>query len=170
MENNVNSVIKISNKIYSENQEIMFELITDLKGILYIIKDDKVFKKMENVIANLNKFINDYKKKVSNKDLKDLSVKKEITKNKELIYENGKYFGEILNGIGEGKGIFNYINDVIYVGEWKKGKKEGKGIYFYKSGDVYEVEQKDDNMEGKGIFYYKNGDIYECNFSNYIRH
>ena len=172
MENSVETVIKIVNKIYSVNQEILFEFITDLKEILCNIKDDKIFKKIENIIANMNKFIKDYKKRINslNNTFKDSIDKKGNLKKQELIYENGKYFGETLNGIEEGRGVFNYKNGDIYDGDWKKGKKEGKGTYIFKSGGVYEGEMKDDNIEGKGIFYYSNGDIYEGNFSDYTRH
>jgi hypothetical protein len=171
MENGVENAINISNKIYSTNKDAILEFIADLKEILCNIKNERTFKKMETVIVNLNKFINDYNKKVNilHNALKELTSKNE-KKKIELLLKNGKYFGETMNRIMEGKGKFFYKNGDTYDGFWKNGVKEGRGIYIYKNGDLYEGDFKNDKFEGKGIIYYNDGDIYDGNFSNGLWH
>ena len=113
----------------------------------------------------------------------ELKFNNNINNNKELIFNDGKYIGQVINDKAEGKGIFyGYNGDryegefrnnkldgkgIIYYadngdrydGEWRNGKFEGKGIYYYaKSGNRYEGEWRNGNKEGKGIYYYANGD------------
>ena len=55
---------------------------------------------------------------------------------------DGKYFGEIENGVPDGQGTFSWSNGDKYVGEWKDGKpwdgpvydKNGKIIFKYVNG------------------------------------
>ena len=166
MINEVEKAINISNKIYSTNKDDILQFIADLKEILCYIKNERTFKKVEKVIVNLNTFINDYHKKVNilQNALQELTNKKVKIKD-ELLIKNGKYIGETVNGIMEGKGKFYYKNGDTYDGFWKNGAKEGKGIYIYKSGDLYEGDFKNDEFEGKGIIYYDDGDIYDGYFS-----
>tara|TARA_B100000315_G_C14247570_1_gene438166 strand:+ start:268 stop:522 length:255 start_codon:yes stop_codon:yes gene_type:complete len=42
---------------------------------------------------------------------------------------DGKYFGEIENGVPDGQGTFSWSNGDKYVGEWKNGKPNGQGTY-----------------------------------------
>ena len=84
----------------------------------------------------------------------------------ELKRDDGKYVGEIVNGLSEGRGICYFINGDRYEGEWKNNKKEGKGIYYFNNGDRYEGEYKNGNKEGKGIYYFNNGNKYEGNYKN----
>ena len=42
---------------------------------------------------------------------------------------NGKYVGEISNGLPNGQGTLTYSNGTKYVGEWMDGKPNGQGIY-----------------------------------------
>ena len=69
-------------------------------------------------------------------------------------YDNGRYEGDILNNLIEGKGIFYYNNGDKYEGDWKNNIREGKGILFYNNGNRYEGEFKNDLREGNGIFYF----------------
>jgi len=86
-----------------------------------------------------------------------------------LIYPNGEiYYGEILNGLKNGKGTEYYKNGKIkYAGDWVNGKFEGYGDYYYEEGEFYKGQWKNNLRHGKGIHYYKNGYIkYNGNFVN----
>ena len=180
MEKDLSSIKSLVKKIYTTNKDTLLDLITDLKEVLGGIKNERTFKKMESVIINMNQFINNYKKKIEIelKALDDLEKKfgSNIAKNKtkkineEIIYDNGKYIGEEVDGKREGKGIYFFNDGDVYDGEWKDGKKEGKGIYYFKDGDVYEGYWKNNNFQGKGIYYHKSGDIYDGEYYNNQRH
>ena len=72
--------------------------------------------------------------------------------NKQEIKRNdGKYVGQVVNGIAEGKGIAYFINGDKYEGEWRNNKKEGKGIYYFKNGDREMGDYLNGNPIGKHI-------------------
>ena len=50
--------------------------------------------------------------------------------NQEIRYKNGRYVGQVVNGLREGKGIMYWNNGDRYEGEFRNGLKEGKGIYY----------------------------------------
>ena len=50
--------------------------------------------------------------------------------NKEIKYYKGRYVGQVVNGLREGKGIFYWNDGDRYEGDWKNGKFEGKGISY----------------------------------------
>ena len=52
----------------------------------------------------------------------------------EIKYNDGKYIGQVVNGIKEGKGIFYWNDGDKYEGEWKNDKQDGKGIYYWNNG------------------------------------
>jgi len=62
--------------------------------------------------------------------------------NQEFQFPDGKYIGQVLNGLAEGKGIWYCTKEPFvgdrYEGDYRNGKKEGKGIYYYNSGSRYE--------------------------------
>jgi hypothetical protein len=97
-------------------------------------------------------------------------------------YRNGKYEGQMKDGIREGYGKMTYTNGDIFEGEWNlyrnKGKmtytngdvyegtllsnkKSGEGKMIYTNGDVYEGEWHMDKKDGEGKMTYKNGQVYE---------
>jgi hypothetical protein len=109
------------------------------------------------------------------------------------IWPQGRYEGELLNGIRHGKGsmewsgrcryegdwkmgqrhgegtLFSLIDrsEVIYRGEWKHNKKDGYGEYFYPSGNCYRGYWKSNQKEGPGQFILLKGkrrEIYEGNW------
>ena len=81
-----------------------------------------------------------------------------INNQQELKFDNGRYVGQVVNGLREGKGIIYFNNGDRYEGDFRNGKSEGKGIYYYNTGDKYEGDFRNDKREGKGIMYYHNGD------------
>ena len=55
-------------------------------------------------------------------------------------YDNGRYTGQIINGLREGKGIMYFNKEPFkgdrYEGDFRNGKMEGKGIYYSNNGNV----------------------------------
>ena len=78
--------------------------------------------------------------------------------NKEIIGNNSRYIGQVVNGKPEGKGIIYYNDGGRYEGDFRNGKQEGKGITYFNNGDRYEGDFRNGNREGNGIYYYNNGD------------
>jgi len=98
--------------------------------------------------------------------------------------KDGKYVGEIENGVPNGQGKSTNPNGRKYEGEWKDGKQNGKGIfttlegetynggwkdgswgygqgtYTFPSGNKYVGSWKDRKMNGQGTFTYSNGSKY----------
>ena len=110
------------------------------------------------IIKNILNQINDNK----NKNLEEFK----INNNQEIIYNDGKYIGNVHNGLREGKGVMYYNNGNRYEGDFKNDNREGKGIYYYHNGDLYEGDFRNDKKEGKGVYYYHNGDLYEGDWRN----
>ena len=101
-------------------------------------------------------------KKIINRKMElhsSIDVKKNygITGKGVQYYKNGFYYGDLNNGIREGKGIYYYKDNSKYEGEWKNDKIEGKGIFTWKNGDKYEGEFKDNKREGEGTYTKKDG-------------
>ena len=188
-------MFNLSNKIYSNNNNLLLENINDLNQLMNYYKNNLSIKILGNIIDKINYIINENKKNLQllRNDISKLSQKIDNLNinniNKQKIKYYGKYIGEVenglpegkgtwygdngnryegywRNGIKEGKGIFYYNNGDRYEGDFRNGEKEGKGIYYYKSGNRYEGDNRNDKKEGKGIFYWNNGDRYEGDYRN----
>ena len=129
----------------SYDQQSIQEVITDLQLLLKKTKDNTMITGLNNAISKLNKLINN-----------DPNIKSE-----EIKYQEGKYIGQVSNGLAEGRGKSIFNNGDIFTGFCKKGKAEGRGIKCWANGDRYEGEYKNDKKDGKGIYFYHNGDRYE---------
>ena len=79
-------------------------------------------------------------------------------------YQEGKYEGQFVNGLKNGKGTYYFDNGDKYVGDFRDGDREGEGIYYYKNGDKYEGHFKKNRKDGKGTYFYANGDKYVGRF------
>ena len=167
------NIFNLNDKIYSNNNNILLEIVNDLQQLLNYSKDNLIIKTLGNVITKMNYIINENKKNVElirndisllynklNKRFDNLQINN-INK-QELKYDDGRYVGHIVNGLAEGKGIWYGNNGDRYEGDWRNGNREGKGIYYYNNepwkGDRYEGDWRNDKKEGKGIYYYHNGD------------
>ena len=168
------NIFKLNDKIYLNNNNILLEIIKDLNDLINSSHENLIIISLKNVVTKINGIINENKKNLElirndilslynqmNKRFDELKINEQ-----ELKYEDGKYIGQINNGLKEGKGIYYFNNGDRYEGEWKKDIKEGKGIYFYKSGNRYEGDYKNNKKEGKGIFYFNKGNRYEGDFKN----
>ena len=78
---------------------------------------------------------------------------------------DGKYDGEIENGLPNGQGTFTFPNSTqIYVGTLKDGLREGKGTYTWSDGGKYEGEYRNNRRNGKGKRTTPDGSIGEGEF------
>ena len=143
---------------------ILIEILKDLNQLINYYKDNFSIKIVGNVINKINCIINENKKNLQtqrndmsslfdklNKSFDKLEINN-INK-QELKCIDGKYIGQVVNGIREGKGTWYGFNGDRYEGEWKNDKKEGCGIFYFLNGDIYKGEWKNGFSEGYGILY-----------------
>ena len=174
------SILYLQSRIYSNNNNLLLEIINDLQKLISQSKDNMVITAIKGIINKMNYIKNENQKnfelirsdiqKLSEKfDKLNLNINNSVNK-KEIKQKNGTYFGQIVDGIAEGKGIWYGTEEPFighrYEGDWKNNKKEGKGIYYYNNGDRYEGNFINDKYDGKGVFYFSNGNRYEGNFKN----
>ncbi len=86
------------------------------------------------------------------------SYSKETTK---IIYNDGIYEGETVDGVPNGFGIYSYSDGSKYEGDWKDGCKHGQGKMLYFNGDIYEGHWKNELRSGHGKIIYCDGEIYD---------
>ena len=174
------NISNLNNKICTNNNNILLEIINDLEQIINYNKDNIFVKRLSDIIIKMNTIVNENKKntelirndisklyKQMNKQFERLNINKiEIKYNEKSKEGRKKYIGEVLNGIPNGKGIMYWNFGERHEGEWKNDKADGKGIRYFPDDDRYEGDFKEGLCEGKGIYYYKNGDREMCDFCN----
>ena len=174
----------MNNKIYSNNNNLLLGIINDLQQIINNINDNLIIKRIGDIINKMNFIINDNKKNTQliinhisslenkmnglNKKFDQLNINNNQLNNQIINYPNGRYVGQIINGLREGKGICYWENEDRYEGDYKNDKREGKGIYYYNSGNRYEGDWRNNKKDGKGIMFYNNGEKEEGNWKNDI--
>jgi len=72
--------------------------------------------------------------------------------------EDGKYEGEVENGLPNGQGTITWSNGEKYVGKYKDGKRNGQGTETFPDGQKYVGSWKD-GIKWNGIEYHKDGEI-----------
>ena len=143
------NIFNLNNKIYSNNNNILLEIVNDLQKLMNNSKDNLIIKTLGNIINKMNYIINENKKNLESirNDINILIHKFDNlninTKNKqELKLHYGRYIGEVVNGLAEGKGTWYGTEGERagnrYEGDFKNNKFEGKGIYYWNNGDIYE--------------------------------
>ena len=169
---------------------MLLGIINELQQIINNSHDNLTIKRISDVIIKMNFIINENRKNMGlimnqftllQNQIQQLSQKidfnsfntntpkysTQITNNinnqQELIAVNGgRYVGQVVNGLPEGKGIRYWNDGDRYEGDFRNGKAEGKGIYYWNrepfKGDRYEGDFRNNQREGKGIHYYHNGD------------
>ena len=167
----------LNNQTYANNNNILLGIINEFQQIINSSREDLTIKRISDIIIKMNFFYNENKKyyeSIMNQfanlenelnQLKQNFKINDINNQKELELKNGRYVGQVVNGLREGKGIYYVYNGDRYEGEWKNDKREGKGIEYFNNGDRYEGDWKDDKKQGKGIYYYLNGDRSMGNYS-----
>ena len=56
-------IFNLNNKIYSNNNNILFAIINDLQQIINYSKDNKIIKRLGDIMIKINNIINEKKKK-----------------------------------------------------------------------------------------------------------
>ena len=128
MEDNI--LFKLKNKICSNNNDILLNVISKLENIINDSKSDVTVQRIKDIIIILNNIIEQNKKNT-----------------KEIIDYIAKLDKNINNNFKEIKNII--INK--FVGQNISKKREGKKIQNFKSGNRYEDDFKNDKRRGKGI-------------------
>jgi hypothetical protein len=75
-----------------------------------------------------------------------------------ITYDNGKYVGDVSNGVPHGWGTYTWVTGEKYVGEFKDAKWHGHGTLTWANGAKYVGEWKDGNS-WKGIRYRADGTV-----------
>ena len=117
-------MFNLNNKIYSNNNNLLLEIINDLNQVINNSKEDLSIKILGNVINKINYIINENKKilQLLRNEISDFNHKidnlniNNINK-QELKFDDGKYIGEVVNGLAEGKGTWYGFNGDRYEGE-----------------------------------------------------
>lgn len=84
--------------------------------------------------------------------------------------ENYIFTGDIVAGIPDGMGTFNYKNGNSYTGSVSYGHPEGQGTYTWANGTWYSGTWTDGKITGYGTMSYEDGTIYEGDFVNAVAH
>jgi len=159
----------LNNQTYSNNNNILLRIINELQQIINSSHENVTIKIISDVIIKMNFIINENKK---NRELimnqftlleNQISLLNQkfdinnINNQQEIKRSIGRYVGQVVNGLPEGKGIDYLFNGDRYEGDFRNGKPEGKGIYYYNEepfkGDRYEGDYRNGKKEGKGVYY-----------------
>ncbi len=84
----------------------------------------------------------------------------------ETWYDEWTYIGEYKDGKQNGQGTFTTHDGRKYEGEWKNGEKYGHGTETFPDGRKYEGEYKDGKQNGQGSYYYPSGEKYAGEWKN----
>lgn len=84
----------------------------------------------------------------------------------QIEFDEGKYDGDIVDGIKHGYGTYTWTDGRKYVGEFKNDKFEGQGRHTWPEGDVYVGEWKDNVRNGQGTQVWPSGDKYVGEWEN----
>ena len=89
----------------------------------------EIEQKIIDIIIKIKKFNNNKIKEQNNKDKIFHGLK--INYIKDIKYIGGKYIGQVVEGLKEGKGTRYFNNGDRYEGDFKNNLIEGKGIYYW---------------------------------------
>ena len=160
------NIFKLNNKYYSYNNNILLNIIDELRQTKKDCKENITIKRLADIITQLNKVMNENRKNTElirndisklynqiNQQYNELK-NNNIFNNQEIKYNNSdriKYIGQILNEVPEGKGIMYWNDGDRYNGDWKNDNKEGKGIYYRYDSNIYKDDFKNAEIEGKEL-------------------
>ena len=171
----------LNNKVYSNNNNLLFGIINDLQQVINNTNDNLIIKRIGDIITKMNFIINENRKNTQlimnqfaslqnqlaqvqnqlaqmNKKFDKLNINN--INNKEIRYNDGtRYVGQVVNGLREGKGILYWNNGDRYEGDWRNDKKEGKGIYYYHNGNREMGDYINDKRTGKQVTLTKTGEV-----------
>ena len=129
----------LNNQTYSNNNNILLGIINELQQIANSSHENLTIKIISDIIIKMNFIINENRKNMRlimnqlnkfEQFSQNLNINN-INNQQELKLENGRYIGQVVNGLREGKGIYYVNNGDRYEGEWKNDKRDGKGIEYF---------------------------------------
>lgn len=83
-----------------------------------------------------------------------------------LVFPSGaRYEGDFVGGLRQGHGAMTYVTGDRYVGNWVDNWPHGKGAITYANGQRYEGDWVRDVKQGKGIYTWPSGQRYEGEFA-----
>ena len=130
----------INNKIYSNNNNLLLGIVNDLQQVINSSNENIVIKRISDIIIKMNNIIIENKKNteliinyITNLQNQMNQNFKELKNNNNQVkkFKNGKYIGQVINGLKEGKGIY-YQNNDRYEGEFKNDKRKEKEFIIIK--------------------------------------
>ena len=121
------------------------------------------FTLLQNQIQQLSQKI-DFNSFNTNTPKYSTQITNNINNQQELKFDNGRYVGQVVNGLPEGKGIEYLNNGERYEGDFRNGKREGKGIYYYNNGNREMGDYYNDNRIGKHVALTRNGEVIVNNY------
>ena len=138
------NIFNLNNKIFSNNNNILLEIVNDLHKLMNYSKDNIIIKTLGNIINKMNYMMNENKTNLEkiNDDINKLYNKFDELKinntinNQELKANNGRYIGQVINGMPEGKGIFYYNNGDRSMGDYYNDNPKGKHALLTKDGEI----------------------------------
>jgi len=84
--------------------------------------------------------------------------------------DGSSFFGVIVNGIAEGKGVQVWTSGAKYDGWFIHGYREGSGVMTFEDGSCYIGAWKDNKRSGKGKMQYSDGGLYDGRWRDDKRH
>ena len=166
------SLLNINDQIFTRNNDLFIEIVSYLQEIVDDAKTNLILdkKRIGDIIIKINEIIEENRRNTEtiineinslrdqmNQNFRELNIA-----NQTIKYKNGKYVGQIIDGIKQGKGTMYLDAGDRYEGDYNNNKREGKGIYYCNRdpfrGERYEGDYKNDKRDGQGIYYYNNGD------------
>ena len=166
----------LNNQTYANNNNILLGIINELQQIINSSREDLTIKRISDIIIKMNFFYNENKKyyeSIMNQfanlenelnQLKQNFKINDINNQKELELENGRYVGQVVNGLREGKGIEYYNDGDRYEGDFRNDKREGKGIYYFNNGDREMGDYYNGKRKGKFVMLTRNGEVKVNNY------
>ena len=125
-------MMDINNQIFSNSNSVLISVTNELKELIQSLNDDIIIKRIGSIINIMNNAIKENKKNYEKiiELIQSMNKKLEALTNKCNIkigvknYPEGKYEGELVNNMREGKGKLYYIDNEeykrkIFIGEWK---------------------------------------------------
>ena len=122
----------LNNKVYSNNNNLLFGIINDLQQVINNTNDNLIIKRIGDIITKMNFIINENRKNTQlimnqfvplqnqlaqmqnqlaqmNKNIANLNINN--INNQEIRYNDGtRYISKVVNGLPEGKGIMYWNN------------------------------------------------------------
>ncbi|WXL26634.1 C13 family peptidase [Ectopseudomonas mendocina] len=81
-----------------------------------------------------------------------------------VLPDGGRYRGEVVDGLLQGKGRIDYKDGSYFTGTFKDGQFNGNGEWHKNNGETYLGEFKDGLPHGTGLMTYADGSTYQGSF------